>query len=79
MYKQKENACVYEYERLGTDRACTVLSANHVPRNSRYNLPITSRKVKNRSCEFFLIENCAFFEDFQSYIKINVFFLACCS
>ena len=23
---------VYEYERLGTDRACTVQSANHVPR-----------------------------------------------
>ena len=61
VYQYCAQNSTYEYERLGTDRACTVLSANHVPRNSRYDLPITSRKVKNRSCDFFLIENCAFF------------------
>ena len=36
----------YEYERLGTNRECTVLKANHVPRNSRYDLPLASRKQK---------------------------------
>ena len=43
----------------------TVLSANHVPRNSRYDPATYFTKAK--------IKNCAFFEDFQSYIKINAF------
>ena len=66
---------IYQNECLGTDRACTVLSANHaVPRNSRYNLPLTSWiKAKKRSCKIFVTENCAFFKDFQSYIQTNVF------
>ena len=56
----------YKHERLGTDRARTVLSDKHVRRNSRYrpchSLP---ESYNDRSCEFFVIKNCAFLKIFN--------------
>ena len=39
------------------------------------NLPLTCQKLKDQSYKFLCLKNCAFFEDFQSYLE-SIFFLA---
>ena len=38
-------------------------------------LSLTSRKLKESKLRIFVIKNCAFFENFQSYLE-SIFFLA---